>query len=319
MAALTEQQAQDIGVMMANVEAAHKETVAARTALSALLAVGRATCGDVRAYNLNTKAVYAYQASVAGIIRANGGDAPVIPPPLYIAWRGVAGDQAVDIDCNSAQMRGLGAPAQDVVFLDSKTVEWRPGATTDDVAMINQVVAAGNAAIAQQAGLGLAPLAVTAITIVLYGLFVVVAGYIAIKLVEAIRDVPSKRETTRQIAIQAVEHRKSLEQRAACYNDCTTRGRDPVECAKACDRLVPGFKPALPAGGLGIVGTIAGVAILGLTIYASWRFVAGGGMERMRMRRERRDRRSNGGGRAQRALPSHRDAIIDAAFTERAA
>lgn len=318
MANLTEQQAQDVRVMMANVEAAHQETVKARTALSALIAIGRATCGDVRAYNLNSKAIYAYQASVCGIIRAHGGDAPTIPPPVYIAWRGVAGDQAVDIDCSSAQMRGLGANAQGDYFVGSQQVEWRPGATTADVALINQVVAAGRAAVAAgPTGLGEPVTALAVVTLVIWGIIVIVAGVILLKIAEALTDVPQKRETTRQIAIQAVEHRKSLEQRATCYNDCTSRGRDPVECAKACDRLVPGFKPVLPAGGLGLVGTIAGVAILGLTIYASWRFVAGGGMERFR---QRHDRQASGGRRrAQRALPSHRDAIIDAEFTERAA
>lgn len=319
MAALTEQQAQDIQVMMANVEAAYQSNAKARTALSGLLAVGRATCQDVVAFNLATKAIWAYQASVAGIIRANGGDAPQVPPPIYIAWRGVAGDQAVDIDCASAQMRGagLGATQTGDTWVDPTKVEWRPGATTSDVVTVNQIVAAGNRAVAAGApGLGLAPL--TAVVIVIVGILVVVAIDKILKLFEALTDVPQKREQTRQIAIQREAHQASLEKRWACYNDCASRGRDPVECAKACDRLTPEFKPVLPAGGLGLVGTIAGVAILGLTIYASWRFVAGGGMERMRMWRERHDRRSSGG-RTQRALPSHRDAIIDAEFTERAA
>ncbi len=311
MANLTEQQAQDVQVMLANVEAAHQETVKARTALSLLIAIGKATCGDVRAYNLNTKAIYAYQASVCGIIRAAGGDAPVIPPPVYIAWRGISGDQAVDIDCSSAQMRGLGANGQGDYFLGPQQVEWRSGATSADVTLINQVVAAGRAAVAAgPTGLGVAP-AIAVVTLVIWGIIVIVAGVILLKIAEALTDVPQKRETTRQIAIQAVEHRKSLEQRAACYTDCTSRGRDPVECAKACDRLVPGFKPVLPAGGLGLVGTIAGVAVLGLAIYASWRFVASGGMERIR--------RARRGGRTQRALPQPRDTIIDAEFTERAA
>lgn len=311
-ATLTQQQAQDIQTMMANVEAAYQSNAKARTALSGLLAVGRATCQDVVAFNLATKAIWAYQASVAGIIRANGGDAPVVPAPLYIGWRGVQGDAAVDIDCGSAQMRGagLGATSTGDVFIDPTKVEWRPGATPRDVATVNQIVAAGNRAIAAGApGLGEPISAITVVTIVIVGILVVTSLIIILKVVEALTDVPQKREQTRQIAIQRQAHQASLEKRWACYNDCAKRGRDPVECAKACDRLTPEFKPVIPSGGLGLVGTIAGVTVLGLVIYASWRFVAGGGL----------DRRRGGGGGGRKALPSGRDQIIDAEYEEHAA
>lgn len=309
MPTLTDQQANDVKVMMANVEAAYQESLKARAALSVLLTVGKATCRDVVQYNLATKAIWAYQASVCGIINASGGSAPVVPPPYYLGWRGVSGDAAVDIDCSSAQMRGLGAAPTS--YVDPNAMTWRPGATASDTATVQQAVAAAQRALAARpnAGLGIAPVPVTAIIyVVIFGLAVAVAGYIVLKIVEVFGDVPQKREQTRQIAVQATEHRRTLEQRAKCYQDCTTRGRDPIECAKACDRLTPDFKPVIPPGALGFVGKIAGVAVLGLVVYAGWRFVASGGM----------DRRARGSG-GQRALPSSRDQIIDAESEERAA
>lgn len=311
---LTEQQVADVQAMMANVEAAFRENTRARTALSGLLAAGRATCEDVRSYNLATKAVYAYQASVAGIIRASGGDAPTIPPPIYIAWRGVPGDQAVDIDCASTQLRGagLGAATDGGVFINPTAVEWRAAPTSTDTATVAQAVAAAQQSLATQptgnAGLGFIP---ALITIIVYGIIIYVTVKAVTSLIDSIRGVPEKREQTRQMAVQREAHRESLEKRWACYTDCTTRGRDPVECAKACDRLTPGFKPVIPGGGLGLVGTVAGVAIFGLVVYAGWRFVASGGADR------RRHAPAGGGGR--RALPSHRDEVIDAEFTETAA
>lgn len=305
MPTLTDQQVVDLQALMASVEAAYRENTRCRTALSGLINVGRATCQDVVSYNLATKAVYAYQASVCGIIRANGGNAPVVPPPEYIAWRGVAGDAAVDIDCGSPQMRGLGATP--TTFVDASQVEWRPGATTQDTITVQQVVAAAQRAQAAGApGLGVAPLAL--VTIAVVGLFVTIGLAIVLKIVEALTDVPQKKLQMQAIATQRAAHKESLEKRWACYQDCTGRGRDPAECAKACDRLMPGFKPVIPGGGLGIVGTVAGLAIMGVVIYAGWRFVASGGLDR---------RRGGAGGR--KSLPSPHDKVIDAEWTERAA
>lgn len=309
MAELTPELVANIQGMMANVETAYRQVNRAKTALSALMNAGRATCNDVKTYNLQVKAVYAYQASVASIIRANGGAVPPIPPPVYVAYKGIAGDQAINIDCSSAQMRGPdGVPA---VFVRPDQVEWREGATSSDTAVIQQLTAAAQAAVVQgNQTLGAAPL-LAAIPIIIVGIVVVVAGYIVLKIVEALKDVPAKRETTRQIAIQAEQHSANLEKREKCYADCASRGGDPIACAKSCDRLIPSFSPTLPGGGWGVIGTIIGIGIIGLVGYAGYQAWQGGMFDASRY-----DRR--------RSLPRgkyeiDRDNAIDADYAERAA
>jgi len=308
MAELTPELVANIQGMMANVEVAHRQVTKAKTALSVLMNAGRATCNDVKTYNLQVKAVYAYQASVASIIKANGGAAPPIPPPYYVAYKGVPGDQAINIDCSSAQMKGPdGTPA---VFVKPDQVEWREGATPSDTAVIQQLTTAANAAVVQgNQTLGNPLLA--AIPIVIVGIVVVVAGYIVLKIVEALKDIPAKRETTRQIAIQAEQHTANLEKREKCYGDCASRGGDAVQCAKACDRLIPGFEPKLPEGGWGAIGTVLGIAIVGVVAYAGYQAWQGGMFDV-----SNHDRR--------RSLPRGKYAVdkegaIDAEYEERAA
>lgn len=306
MADLTPELAANIQGMMQNVEVAYRQVNKAKTALSALMNAGRATCNDVKTYNLQAKAVYAYQASVASIIKANGGAAPPIPPPVYVAYKGVPGEQAINIDCTSAQMRGPdGAPA---VFVKPDQVEWREGATQSDITVVQQITAAAQAAVVQgNQTLGNPLLA--AIPIIIVGIVVVVAGYIVLKIVEALKDIPAKRETTRQIAIQAEQHSANLEKREKCYSDCAARGGDAVACAKACDRLIPEFKPTVSGDGWGIFGTIAGIFIVGLVAYAGYQAWQGGMFDT-----SRHDRR--------RALPRgkyeiDREHAIDADYEER--
>lgn len=307
---ITQEMADNVQAMMANVESAYRQTNAARTALSTLIAAGAATCRDVQLYNLQVSAVYAYQASVAGIIRANGGSPPTVPAPTYVGWRGVSGDAFANVDCGSAQMRGwsprtgfLGAPND--YFVNPSDVEWRQGALPSDNALVSQVVArAGNAAVA--AGqLGALPL-LAAVPIIIIGVIVIVAATIILKIVEALTDIPGKRETTRQVAIQAEQHRMTLEARASCQTACVNTGKDPTECAKACTRSLPDFVAKFPGGGWGIAGTVAGVAVVGLVAYAGYRYVsAGGGLPSF----------TRGGG--SRALTQRqKDEAIDAEYDE---
>lgn len=308
---ITEAQGAAVQQMMAYVESAYRNANAARTALSMLIAAGAATCTDIRTYNLQVKAVYAYQASVAGIIRANGGQAPTVPAPIYVVYKGIAGEQAANIDCGAAQLRGWAANGLGDYRVNPAQVEWRQEAMPSDTQLVARVVAqAGNAAVAA-GGLGNPLLA--AIPIIIIGVIVIVAAVIVLRIVEALTDIPGKKETTKQIAMQAEQHKLTLEARASCYTACTAAGKDPVECAKACDRLTPSFVAKYPGGGWGIFGTVAGVAVLGLVVYAGYRYAsAGGGMKYGGW---------NTGGGHHKALPAGRDNAdaIDAEYEERAA
>lgn len=277
MADLTQEQAANIKAMMANVQAAYVATNATRAALGKLIDLGVATCKDVQTYNLQVRSVYAYQASVAGIIKANGGQAPSIPGPIYVTWKGITGDQAANIDCGTAQLNGWSASGLGDYRVNPMQVEWRQGPTPSDQALVTKIINSATPG----GGLGIAPaLIIGVIEIVLIGVAVVVTAYIALKIVEALTDVPGKVETTKQVGIQAEQNQKALSLRADCYTACTAQGTAPTDCARNCDRLYPSWKPTLPAGSTGIIATVGGVAVLGLLLWGTYRFVNKGAAHR---------------------------------------
>jgi hypothetical protein len=294
MATSQDQTVKGVQDIMANVQAAYVSLERGRASLSALINSGMATCQDIKVYNLQVRSVWAYQSSVAGIIRAQGGQAPVIPAPYYVGWRGVPGDRFADVDCSSAQFAGVGAPPAGATRVDPQNVEWRQEVIPGDQAFVTNLInQAGAAAVTagQQAGLGNPLLA--AVPLIIVGVLVAVALVIILKIAEVFMDIPGKKEVTKQIAAQTTAHNAVMEKRTSCYQSCVATGKDATECARNCARLYPDFVAKYPGGGLGIVGTIAGVAVLGLAIYAGYRYVA--------------SRPVGGGGRRARALPAAGD------------
>lgn len=317
MTTLTKEQANDVQEMLNAVEAAYKANEKCRTALSGLILAGRATCQDVSTYNLSTRGIYAYQSSVAAIIRATGGQAPVIPPPRYIGWKGVQGAAAIDIDCSSPQMRGLGTirDAAGDTYVNPAKVEWIVGATDEDKATAAQAaawIAKSNAAGAQLGNLGLPP-AVIVVVAILATITVTIAAYAVIKIAEYFSGAGVAKEQVKMMAVQRAAWQDMTEKRWACYQDCVNRGTAPEDCGRTCDRLVSEFKPNIPGGGLGIVGTLAGVAVFGLLVYGGYRFVSRGGLDRMRS-----GGGGGGGGGGRRALPAgvSDEDVIDAEYAE---
>lgn len=269
MADLTPQQAAELQALAANVEQAYREITRMRTALSYLVNAGRATCSDVRTYNLFAKSTYFYQKSMSDLIRGAGGSAPVVQEPLYVAWKGMSGEAAINIECG--QVQGPGGFGE--AYVDASKVEWRAGATPNDTQAIQQfLTGAGVATPPVNGQLGLTPIGVIGIIIV--GVFVTIAGYIALKLVEAFTGLPQRIEHTRQTAIAAERHKATLEARAKCLADCTAAGKDPAACAKGCDKALPGFR--MPAfSGMGIFGWVLGAVVVGGLVWLGYRAFTG--------------------------------------------
>lgn len=292
MANPTPQQTAFVQQASADVEVAYQAVLRARRAIDTLARAGQLTCGDVRNYNLQASAVWAYQESTARIIRAGGGAPPAIPEPSYIAWKNIPGDQAADIDCNAPGMRGtlgrifgrgrLGAP------IDGNTITWRTGASVKDKAHVDAVVARALATARKASGPNLGNPIALVVTIVLVGILVAVAKELVIAIGEAFHDTEGKRLDYKSVSVQAQQNTAILEKRASCYADCSGKGRDPALCATSCATAYPPFKPTLSSNGLGIVGTIAGVAIIGVVGFAGFKWVSGGGIDRMRSSSGRR-------------------------------
>lgn len=307
---LTQQNINDVQALTANVDAAYRALIRSRTALSYLINAGQATCNDVKSYNLMVKATFFYQKSIADIIRASGGTPPAVQQPYYVAYKGRSGEDAVNIDCSSAALAGWRPTGLGDYFINPKDVEWKVGPTPSDTAAIGQVVGR----LAKDTGLG-NPLLAVAVPIILWGIVIAVTGLIILKIVEALTDVPGKREYTRQVQIAAERHAATLEARQKCVADCTAAGKDYNICARDCSRLNPGFSPPSPAFSLGLIGkivigvaAIGGLLLVGTVVY---RKATEGGF-------------AVGGGGGRRALPPGRDEdddededVIDAEYEEK--
>lgn len=265
---LTAQQAQQLQAIAAQVEVSWREISKSRTALSYLIQAGRATCTDIKTYNLIAKASHYYQRSMADTIRAAGGQAPEVHPPVYIAYRGKSGDDAVNWDCSSGALAGCVPDGGGDYFVNASVAEWRSGMLPSDVQAIQQTI--GRVSFADKPGdLGNPVAAIIAIVIV--GIVVSVVGYIALKIVEVLGDLPQKVEYTKQMAITSERHRATMEARAKCLADCQAQGKDAIACSKACAKVFPDYKAPGSSGGFGILGWVLGVTLVGGLAYLGWR------------------------------------------------
>lgn len=278
--ALTQDQSAALQRITGNVENGYQAMVRSKTALSVLIAAGKATCQEVRAYNLYTTAIYNFQKATLATMRGAGqSDVPEKPPaPVYVMWKGVTGDKALNIDCAQAQMAGaIQAPTSDF-YVNASMVEFRVGSDTADavpIATISQLVAAAKqntAAEAQaQPGLGAVPL----VTIVIVGIIVALAAAVAVALTYLYSDLKAREEETKQIAIQATQYEKTLAARATCFDSCISHSNSPDDCTKACAKTLPEFDPSYrPQTSWGLfatIGVVAVAAIGGVIAYRYWK------------------------------------------------
>jgi hypothetical protein len=273
MADITPQQAQQLQAIAAQVEVAWQNITKAKTALSYLMQAGKATCTDVKTYNLLAKGTYYYQKSMADTIRGAGGQAPDIHPPMYVAWKGRTGDAAVMVDCTQAGMSGWTPTGMGDFFVNPHQVEWRNEAMPSDVDALRQTLGRVSFADRPPANLGYVGLI---IALIVGGVVLSVLGYIALKIAEVLGDLPQKQEYTKQMAITAERHRATLDARAKCLSDCENAGKDPIACAKSCAKVLPDFAPPSAGGGMGIIGwALGGALVIGLG-YLGYRAWSGG-------------------------------------------
>ena len=273
-------EAERIQKISANIETAYQSMRRAARNITALLAVGRATCDEIKAYNLWCLALYNTQRGMLTSLRAAGEvNVPELPGyPTLFAWRGYTGEDAWRIDCN-AEQQGLTGALRDAMQSD------RPQqfVSLQQVAIITQdqgllhpekgpdlsmlVAATGKAD-----GLGVVPI----VWIVIAGIALAVGVTLGIvALARYLTEKSIQEETTERTVIQADAFEKYTAARMSCYTDCTTRGNTVEACSAACAKLVdkPNLKidPARPESGFGFWGTIGVAAGLAATTAIAWK------------------------------------------------
>lgn len=230
-----------------NLEVAYQSMRRAASSIAGLLQVGRATCDEVRAYNLWAQALYNTQRGMLETLRANGEkNVPALPQmPVMFAWRGISGPDAWKVDCTGQAsslsgalgraLRGVDANTQ---FLSTNEMEIQ---TRDQYAFNPENSPSFSMLLAVQqqraangvSGLGVAPLVLIAIA------GIAIAVSIAIVAIMKYLETNEVQEAnTKQVALQADAFANYTAARLSCYSDCTRSGKTTEQCIELCKQLV---------------------------------------------------------------------------------
>lgn len=262
-----------------NLEASYQSLNRAALSLTTLVRAGRATCDEVRVYNLYALSMYASQRGMLSALRAAGEpNVPALPPnPTLFAWKGISGAQAYNVTCDgkpgslSGLMgRVLKGPADGAVYVSSDQINVERGAPPSDV-KVPSLAALVQAQAAS--GLGnpivliviIAAIAVT-ISVGLYALF----SFLTENAIQV--------ETSDRMRVSSAAYEKFIGARAACVSQCLTKGESMVNCVAACDSLIP--KPNLivdsARGQKGLTFTqILGWGAVGIAGFWAWSKIRG--------------------------------------------
>lgn len=232
-----------------NIEGTWRALRRAAANIAGLLQAGRATCDEVRAYNLWAVATYNTQRGLLATLRANGETGiPELPPaPTLFAWKGVQGADAWKINCTAATSSLKGAmqaalrgPAADTQYLSTHEV----AIVTQDQFLTQPDDAPSFATLAAQTQRGQLGVAWAIVIIIAAIAVTVTVSLVAImKYLEA-SDL--QESNTKQTQAQADAFAAYTAARLSCFASCTAEGKSAADCAPICAKLVDKptfFKP----------------------------------------------------------------------------
>jgi hypothetical protein len=229
-------------------------TQAARN-IAGLLQLGRATCDEVKAYNLWALAIYNTQRGMLQSLKAGGQQGiPDLPTyPTLFVWKGQAGANAHAIQCaaapsslSGAMKRALRGPSKASPLLSTNeiTIATRDQNLYDpenspSFAALLKVQASRQ----EQAGVGVVGvlIAIAAIAITVTVAIAAIMHYLEVSKVEE--------SNTEQVRQQAVAFANYTAARLACYSSCTQQGKSTEECVSICAKLIDKPEIKLPGSG----------------------------------------------------------------------
>lgn len=274
-------QAQRLKTISDNLEATYQSMRRAGSNIAGLLQVGRATCDEVRAYNLWALALYNTQRGMLQTLRAGGEQGiPALPPaPTLFTWRGVTGADAWKVDCKGQASslsglmgRVLRGPSDQTQFLSTNDM----AITTQDQFVYSpenspsfKTLLQVQAMRAQNEGLG-------AIMLIIAIAGIAIAVSVAIAAVMHYLEVNEVQEAnTKQTQLQADAFANYTAARLACYADCTKSGKSTEQCVDICKSLVDKPNIKLPGqvsqwGLLQWTGATVLIGVGALAAYKIW-------------------------------------------------
>lgn len=238
-----------------NLEASYRDMQAAASDITSLISAGKATCNEVRTYNLYALSIYSTQQGMLATLKAAGQEnVPDLPPqPTLFTWRDRPGEEAQLIDCNQEpqvqanDLQGvmglmahvLKGPTTDDVFLSSDQVRVNTQGTINiqrnSIPTIAQVTDERWRRDNQLQGqLGFVPVWLWVAGVALFCAAVAVSAimkYLSTSKVEE--------ERSERMREQAKAFKEMTTARLSCFQSCVATGATSDACTKKCTQLVP--------------------------------------------------------------------------------
>jgi hypothetical protein len=245
-----------------DIEASYRSLTSTARTLTALLAIGKATCTDVQRYNLMASAVARAQEGLLIALKQSGEPIDNLPDQVRLtlfAWRNLPADQMLDVDCGQLA-------ADEPKYVSSADVK----ILTNDPAAYQVMAKAPS--LEQIATLDGALLGFPVAIFWLIGIALVASVPITFIVFSYLKEKGLKVETTKQVRLQTEAHGVTLTSRLDCYTKCLASGESNSTCTQSCERLIPVPDIEIPSSGGGgwpfgifstlvIVGGIAGLGV----------------------------------------------------------
>ncbi len=254
--------------------------------ISGLLAVGKATCDEVRAYNLWALAVYNTQRGMLATLKANGeSGVPELPAaPTLFTWKGMSGADAWKVSCdgqpsslNGLMKRSLRGPDDAATYLSTNEIQI---VTTDQYVFqpdqapsFAQLLTLQNQRAAEDQGQHVNGLGVAwAVVILIAGISVGVGVAIA-AIMSYLESSDVQEANVKQVEAQANAFANYTAARLACFQQCTGSGQSTDACVEHCKNIVDKPSILLPGqtGKWGMLQWIGFTVLAGAGTYAAVR------------------------------------------------
>lgn len=230
--------------------------------ISGLVQLGKATCAEIKTYNLFALAIYNVQRGMLDTLRASGqSDAPVLPTaPTLFAWKGIQGIDALQMNCEQGtqDLSGASFPAMLKKTLQGPTPT-TPFLSTNEIDIVTQDqwafspddapsykalldLQAQREAESRQNGLGLS----VGVIILIAGLVISVIAGAVIAIMHYLETSAVQEANVKQTRLQAEAYANYTAARLSCYAQCTQSGKSSEQCIQLCQSLVAEPKIKLP-------------------------------------------------------------------------
>lgn len=240
----TAAQVQTVKAITENMERGYQAVQRAGNNLRSLLAIGKARCEDLKAYNSWAIAFYHDQEAILDTARQAGEPSVPFAPPmprLFTSANGRVG-RLINCDITTNSLNGALAAAMAPVtsqstFIDPRLIRVTQGVQHDlgptpSYATLSRMAAGGGLG-----DFGLTFLIIAGITLILTAIGVAAA------LAGMFEERGIQQETTARSALQLEAFARQTEARNACYLACIkSAGANSSGCVADCNRLIPEVK-----------------------------------------------------------------------------